>query len=124
MFASWLRQGWTTLGHKMKEWAVIAGKAMVAFFLLIGIIPLMFGILLDLVVLTPIRVPLHQSPIYFYLQDWFLGLMYTKITVAVTFMGPDWWLKLSIEQLYINGIRNLRLQNIITELVVPCVTRL
>ena len=52
----------------MKEWAVIAGKAMVAFFLLIGIIPLMFGILLDLVVLTPIRVPLHQSPIYFYLQ--------------------------------------------------------
>ena len=31
--------------------------------------------------------------------------MYTKITVALTFMGPDWWLKESIEQLYQDGIR-------------------
>lgn len=124
MFAGWLRQGWTALGHKMKEWALIAGKAVVAFGLLLGLIPFLFGILIDLVVLTPIRVPLHQSPLYFYLQDWFLGLMYTKITVAVTFMGPDWWLKLSIEQFYMNGIRNLRLHNVIKELVVPCVTRL
>jgi hypothetical protein len=26
--------------------------------------------------------------------------MYTKITIALTFMGPDWWLKAAIEQLY------------------------
>ena len=39
-------------------------------------------------------------------QDWALGAMYTKITVALTFMGPDWWLKESIEQLYQDGIRS------------------
>jgi hypothetical protein len=33
-----------------------------------GLIPFLFGILLDLVVLTPVRVPLHQSPIYFLWQ--------------------------------------------------------
>ena len=40
-----------------------------------------------------------------FLKDWALGAMYTKITVALTFMGPDWWLKESIEQLYQDGIR-------------------
>ena len=48
-----------------------------------------------------------------YLKDWFLGLMYTKITVALTFLGPDWWLKLSIEQLYQDGLRNMNLTNVI-----------
>ena len=70
--------------------------------------------------------------------------MYTKITVALTFMGPDWWLKESIEQLYQDGIRwkrnswhfflilnltglcsrNLNLSRVITNLVIPCVTTL
>merc|ERR1719422_2543932 len=50
MLASWIGQGWTALGARLKEWALVA--------------------------------------------------MYTKITVALTFMGPDWWLKQAIEQLY------------------------
>jgi len=124
MFAGWLRQGWTALGARMKEWAIIASKAIIAFFLLLILIPFMFGVLFDLVVLTPIRVPLHQTPIYLLWQDWFLGLMYTKITVAVTFLGPDWWLKLSIEQLYQDGIRNMNLGSVVKNLVVPCVTSL
>ena len=41
----------------------------------------------------PARVPLNQSPVFFLWQDWALGAMYTKITIALTFMGPDWWLK-------------------------------
>ena len=36
--------------------------------------------------------------------------MYTKITVAITFMGPDWWLKLAIEEVYQDGIRNINLK--------------
>ena len=48
----------------------------------------------------PVRVPLTQSPVFFLWQDWALGAMYTKITIALTFMGPDWWLKAAIEQLY------------------------
>jgi hypothetical protein len=72
----------------------------VAVILLVGVIPLLFGILLEVVVLMPVRVPLTQSPVFFLWQDWALGAMYTKITIALTFMGPDWWLKAAIEQLY------------------------
>ena len=75
-------------------------KASVAVVLLVGVIPLLFGILLEVVVLMPVRVPLTQSPVFFLWQDWALGAMYTKITIALTFMGPDWWLKAAIEQLY------------------------
>ena len=108
-----------TLG--IREWALITGKALVAVTLLMGLIPFMFGLLLELVVLTPVRVPLHQSPIYFLWQDWALGAMYTKITVALTFMGPDWWLKTAIEQLYQDGVRNLNLATVIKVRLVPVI---
>merc|ERR1719445_1714851 len=124
MLVTWVRQGWTALGARLKEWAGITAKAVVAVSLLMGLIPLMFGLLLELVVLTPVRVPLHQSPVYFLWQDWALGAMYTKITVALTFMGPDWWLKEAIEQLYQDGIRNLNLGRVIKNLVIPSVKTL
>jgi len=124
MVTAWLKQGWAALGHKLRQWALIGGKAAVAVVLLMGVIPLMFGVLLEMVVLTPVRVPLHQSPVYFLWQDWALGAMYTKITIALTFMGPDWWLKQAIEQLYQDGIRNINLYRLIPNLVVPSVTRI
>ena len=88
----------------------------------VGLIPLMFGLLLEVVALMPVRVPLNQSPLFFLWQDWALGAMYTKITIALTFMGPDWWLKRAIEQLYQDGLRGLNLGYLIPQLVVPAVT--
>ena len=121
MLVSWVRQGWAALTTRLREWALITGKALVAVTLLMGLIPFMFGLLLELVVLTPVRVPLHQSPIYFLWQDWALGAMYTKITVALTFMGPDWWLKTAIEQLYQDGVRNLNLATVIKVRLMPVI---
>jgi len=121
MFVTWLQQGWTALGHRLREWTKVAGRTVIAVVLLMGLIPFLFGLLLEVVVLTPVRVPLHQSPLYFLWQDWALGAMYTKITVALTFMGPDWWLKVAIEQLYQDGIRNLNLTRVVKDLVVPSV---
>ena len=121
MLVSWVRQGWAALTTRLREWALITGKALVAVTLLMGLIPFMFGLLLELVVLTPVRVPLHQSPIYFLWQDWALGAMYTKITVALTFMGPDWWLKTAIEQLYQDGVRNLNLATVIKVRLAPVI---
>ena len=99
-------------------------RASIAVILLVGLIPLLFGFLLEVVVLMPVRVSLNQSPVFFLWQDWALGAMYTKITIALTFMGPDWWLKRSIEQLYLDGLRRLNLAFLIPKLVVPAVTAL
>ena len=97
---------------------------MVALGLLVGLVPLMFGLLLEVVALMPVRVPLNQSPVFFLWQDWALGAMYTKITIALTFMGPDWWLKRAIERLYQDGLRGLTLAYLIPQLVLPAIMSL
>ena len=49
------------MGHRLREWAKLAGKAVIAVSLLMGLVPLLFGLLLELVVLTPVRVPLPSD---------------------------------------------------------------
>lgn len=36
----------------------------------------------------------------FCLQDWALGVLHAKIIAAITLMGPQWWLKTVIEQVW------------------------
>ncbi|CAL7941204.1 unnamed protein product [Xylocopa violacea] len=118
---SWLPRGRRALLDRVKHWAIIGVKASVAFFLLIGLIPLLFGLLLELVVVVPLRVPLEQNPILFIWQDWALGVLYTKIATAITMMGPDWRIRLAIERAYNDGIREIDLKFIVTELAAPVI---
>lgn len=105
----------------MKQWAVLGAKSAVAFSVLLGVIPLLFGRLLELVVVVPLRVPLDQTPVLFVWQDWALGVLYTKIACAVTMMGPEWALRRAIERAYRDGIRNMDLSFVLRELAAPVV---
>lgn len=118
---SWVPRGRRAILDRIKHWAILGMKASVAFVLLIGVIPLLFGRLLELVVVVPLRVPLEQNPILFIWQDWALGVLYTKIATAVTMMGPDWKLKIVIERAYNDGIREMDLKFIITQLAAPVI---
>lgn len=95
--------------------------AAVMFLLMFGVVPLLFGLLLELVVVVPLRVPINQTPVLFLIQDWTLGVLYTKITCGVLMMGPDTALKLAIERAYQNGVRNINLKFIVTELAIPVI---
>ncbi|XP_046484590.1 E3 ubiquitin-protein ligase MARCH6 [Neodiprion pinetum] len=118
---SWLPRGRRAVLDRIKHWAVLGLKASVAFVLLVGVIPLLFGLLLELVVVVPLRVPLEQNPILFVWQDWALGVLYTKIATAVTMMGPEWRLRLAIERAYNDGIREMDLKFVVTELAAPVI---
>ncbi|XP_014219610.1 E3 ubiquitin-protein ligase MARCH6 isoform X2 [Copidosoma floridanum] len=118
---SWLPRGRRAILDRIKHWALIGAKAFVSCILLVGVIPLLFGLLLELVVVIPLRVPLEQNPILFVWQDWALGVLYTKIATAVTMMGPEWRLKLAIERCYNDGIREMDLRFIVTELAAPVI---
>ncbi|MGH0169722.1 UNVERIFIED_CONTAM: hypothetical protein FKN15_057198 [Acipenser sinensis] len=56
------------------------------------------------------------------LMDWALGVLHAKIIAAITLMGPQWWLKTVIEQVYANGIRNIDLHFIIQKLAAPVIS--
>ncbi|KAK0086976.1 hypothetical protein PV325_002067 [Microctonus aethiopoides] len=118
---SWLPRGRRAILDRIKHWAIVSVRASIAFVLLVGVIPLLFGLLLELVVVVPLRVPLEQNPILFIWQDWALGVLYTKIATAVTMMGPEWRLRLAIERAYNDGVREMDLKFIVTELAAPVI---
>ncbi|XP_049603484.1 E3 ubiquitin-protein ligase MARCHF6 isoform X2 [Syngnathus scovelli] len=121
LLLSWIPQGWTAIMLKAREWTLMIVKTLVVAALLAGVIPLLLGLLFEQVIVAPIRVPLDQTPLFYPWQDWALGVLHSKIIAAVTLMGPQWWLKTVIEQVYANGIRNIDLHFIVRRLAVPVV---
>ncbi|KAK7867568.1 hypothetical protein R5R35_004318 [Gryllus longicercus] len=121
LLLSWLPQGRAAITARLKQWCIVGVKSAVAFSVLLGLIPLLFGLLLELVVVVPLRVPLDQTPVLFVWQDWALGVLYTKIACAVTMMGPEWALRRSIERAYRDGIRNMDLAFVLCDLAAPVV---
>lgn len=118
-------QGRAVVMERLKHWISVGASyamAVVIFVLMLGVIPLMFGLLLELVVVVPLRVPLRQTPVLFLWQDWALGVLYTKIATALTLMGPDSTLRRAIEQAYRDGLRDMNLRFIIRELGAPVIT--
>ncbi|XP_072013258.1 LOW QUALITY PROTEIN: E3 ubiquitin-protein ligase MARCHF6-like [Amphiura filiformis] len=119
VLVSWGPQGRELIVEKVKEYTMLAVKSIVVAVMLLGLIPLLLGLLFELVVVVPLRVPLDQSPVFFPWQDWALGVLHAKIICAITMMGPTWWLKTVLEQVYQDGFRNLNLTYITRHMAVP-----
>ncbi|KAM3860824.1 E3 ubiquitin-protein ligase MARCHF6-like isoform 2-T2 [Diretmus argenteus] len=119
---AWMPQGRTVIMLKVQEWTLMILKTLVVALLVAGVIPLLLGLLFELVIVAPLRVPLDQTPLFYPWQDWALGVLHAKIIAAITLMGPQWWLKTVIEQVYANGIRNIDLQFIIRKLAAPVIS--
>ncbi|KAH8262050.1 hypothetical protein KR038_011588 [Drosophila bunnanda] len=120
-----LPQGRAAIITKLKDWARVALQYALPVLTLLGIfvlVPLLFGLLLELVVVIPLRVPLRKTPIHFLWQDWALGVLYSKIAIAMTLMGPDWHLKRALERAYMDGLRDFDLKFVMRDLAVPVVT--
>uniref|UniRef100_A0A8C7UK85 E3 ubiquitin-protein ligase MARCHF6 n=1 Tax=Oncorhynchus mykiss TaxID=8022 RepID=A0A8C7UK85_ONCMY len=124
---AWMPQGRRVILLKVQEWTLMVMlcntilKTVVVAVLLVGAIPLLLGLLFELVIVAPLRVPLDQTPLFYPWQDWALGVLHAKIIAAITLMGPQWWLKAVIEQVYANGIRNIDLHFIIRKLAAPVI---
>lgn len=57
----------------------------------------------------------------FTLQDWALGVLYTKIMCALVMMGPNWWLKTNLEHIYLGGVRGLDLNLLVGQTALPVI---
>ncbi|XP_063778825.1 E3 ubiquitin-protein ligase MARCHF6 isoform X3 [Pseudophryne corroboree] len=122
VLVAWMPQGRQVILLKVKEWSLMILKTLIVALLLAGAIPLLLGLLFELVIVAPLRVPLDQTPLFYPWQDWALGVLHAKIIAAITLMGPQWWLKTVIEQVYANGIRNIDLHFIIRKLAAPVIS--
>ncbi|KAH0618019.1 hypothetical protein JD844_016933 [Phrynosoma platyrhinos] len=98
VLVAWMPQGRQVIFQKVKEWSLMIMKTLIVAVLLAGVVPLLLGLLFELVIVAPLRVPLDQTPLFYPWQDWALGVLHAKIIAAITLMGPQWWLKTVIEQ--------------------------
>lgn len=97
LLSSWLPRGWNAIFVKMKEFLIITFKTALAAVILLGLIPLLIGLLFDVVFIVPLRVPLHQTPIYYLWQDWAFGVLHTKVICAFAMMF-EWRLREILEE--------------------------
>uniref|UniRef100_A0A673AZZ6 RING-type E3 ubiquitin transferase n=1 Tax=Sphaeramia orbicularis TaxID=375764 RepID=A0A673AZZ6_9TELE len=116
VLVSWVPQGPTVILSKAYKWIMTAVAV-----LLLGVIPLLLGVLFELVFIIPLRVPLVQTPLLNPWQDWAMGVLHAKIIAAITLMGPQWWFKTVIEQVYADGIRDINVCFIARSLAAPVV---
>jgi E3 ubiquitin-protein ligase MARCH6 len=124
VISRWAPMGRKILFKRLQKKLKIASKILFAFVAVAGGIALLFGLLFDLVFLTPLRVPLHQTPITYVLVDWAFGAVHVKIAVAFTLLGPNWWLRDALENIYNQGARNFRLRNFLWVVVWPVASTL
>ena len=92
-----ISRGWTQIITKVTEWIPILCKLAVAAILLLGVIPLLIGLLFEVVLLLPLRVPLGQTPVFYLYQDWAFGVLLTNVICAITMM-TDLQFKETLEQ--------------------------
>ncbi|KAH9529329.1 E3 ubiquitin-protein ligase MARCHF6 [Dermatophagoides farinae] len=113
-----ISRGWTQIITKVTEWIPILCKLAVAAILLLGVIPLLIGLLFEVVLLLPLRVPLGQTPVFYLYQDWAFGVLLTNVICAITMM-TDLQFKETLEQVYNNGLANINLRVILFDLAFP-----
>ena len=52
-----------------------------------GLIPVLFGLLYEMILLLPIRVPLHHTPVHLLWQVWQIHSVYTACATVYTFFS-------------------------------------
>ncbi|XP_076928553.1 putative E3 ubiquitin ligase SUD1 [Bidens hawaiensis] len=116
------------LGHIM-NWCSIVVKSSLLLSIWIFMIPVMIGLLFELLVIVPMRVPVDESPVFLLYQDWALGLIFLKIWTRLVMMdhvlplANDTW-RVKFERVRDNGFSRLQGFWVLREIVVPIVMKL
>ncbi|KAG2291735.1 hypothetical protein Bca52824_038404 [Brassica carinata] len=112
------------------KWCEIVFKSSVLLAIWVFVIPVLIGLVFELLVIVPMRVPVDESPVFLLYQDWPLGLIVLKIwstLVSTLFffiiLLDDSW-KAKFER--VEGDRFSRLQGlwVFREILFPIVMKL
>lgn len=119
LVSNWVKIGIKELSNRFKQKLTLIVNTMSAMLLIFGIIPLLFGLLFQLIVIIPISCGYEQTPVISAWQTWALGVLLTKIFTACVLSGPTWWLKQAIERVCQDGLRQIDLKFITFDLFSP-----
>ncbi|CAN8229507.1 unnamed protein product [Cochlearia groenlandica] len=119
----------SVLLNQIWKWCGIVSKSSVLLAIWVFVIPVLIGLLFELLVIVPMRVPVDESPVFLLYQDWALGLIFLKIwtrLVMLDHMLPivdDSW-RAKFERVRENGFSRLQGLWVLREIVFPIVMKL
>ncbi|KAK3018566.1 hypothetical protein RJ639_004291 [Escallonia herrerae] len=111
------------------KWCGIVIKSSALLSIWIFVIPVLIGLLFELLVIVPMRVPVDESPVFLLYQDWALGLIFLKIwtrLVMLDHMMPlvdESW-RIKFERVREDGFSRLRGFWVLREIVFPIIMKL
>ncbi|XP_078431028.1 RING/U-box superfamily protein [Wolffia australiana] len=111
------------------KWCAIVLKSSGLLAIWILVIPVLIGLLFELLIIVPMRVPVDESPVFLLYQDWALGLIFLKVWTRLVMMeqmaplvDEEWRSKL--ERVREDGFSGLRGVWVLREVVGPIVIKL
>ncbi|XWS39928.1 hypothetical protein CRYUN_Cryun18bG0096900 [Craigia yunnanensis] len=114
---------------QISKWGAIVFKSSVLLSIWIFVIPVLIGLLFELLVIVPIRVPVDESPVFLLYQDWALGLIFLKIwtrLIMLDHMMPlvdEGW-RIKFERVREDGFSRLQGLWVLREIVFPIIMKL
>uniref|UniRef100_M4DM94 RING-CH-type domain-containing protein n=1 Tax=Brassica campestris TaxID=3711 RepID=M4DM94_BRACM len=111
----------SVLLNRIWKWCGIVIKSSVLLGIWVLIIPVLIGLLFELLVIVPIKVPVDESPVFILYQDWALGLIILKIWTRL--MVDDSW-RAKFERVKEDGFSRLQGLWVLREIVLPVVMKL
>ncbi|KAF7144183.1 hypothetical protein RHSIM_Rhsim05G0086900 [Rhododendron simsii] len=111
------------------KWCVIILKSSALLSIWVFVIPVLIGLLFELLVIVPMRVPVDESPVFLLYQDWALGLIFLKIwtrMVMLEQMVPlvdEGW-RVKFERVREDGFSRLQGFWVLREIVLPITMKL
>eukprot|EP00250_Pteridium_aquilinum_P006590 c16479_g1_i1 orf=142-3528(+) len=111
------------------KWSAIVTKSSMLLSLWIIVIPVLIGLLFELLVVIPLRVPIDESPVFLLYQDWALGLVFLKIWTRLVMLGQvapivdESW-RIKFERVKADGFTRLRGIWVMREIVTPILVKL
>ncbi|XP_022896121.1 probable E3 ubiquitin ligase SUD1 isoform X2 [Olea europaea var. sylvestris] len=115
--------------NQIWKWCGIILKSSALLSIWIFVIPVLIGLLFELLVIVPMRVPVDESPVFLLYQDWALGLIFLKIWTRVVMLDhmmplvDESW-RLKFERVRENGFSRLQGLWVLREIVFPIIMKL
>ncbi|KAK4437902.1 putative E3 ubiquitin ligase SUD1 [Sesamum alatum] len=128
LLSIWVRMGLVVLLHKI-VWIPNFSDVYIVFIFQIFVIPVLIGLLFELLVIVPMRVPIDESPVFLLYQDWALGLIFLKIWTRLVMLDhvmplvDDSW-RVKFERVREDGFSRLQGLWVLREIVFPIIMKL
>ncbi|KAI3803707.1 hypothetical protein L1987_31867 [Smallanthus sonchifolius] len=119
----------TVLLGQLWKWCPIVIKSSLLLSIWIFVIPVLIGLLFELLVVVPMRLPVDESPVFILSQDWAFGLIVLNSwsqLVMLDWMTPlvgDSW-RVKFERVIDDGFSRLQGFWVLQDIVIPIVMKL